>query len=201
VIGLRVRYQPFKIPTGAMQKTLLIGDHLWADNWAYDVRIPFLGKVLWVRREPQRGDVVTFLYPEERTRVFIKRVIGLPGETVAVRGKAVYIDGHLLKENYTYFGGGYGGEPVLEAAVAPEALPSLGEGEDEDESPSTHFGPALVPAGHLFVMGDNRDNSKDSRYWGFLSRADLRGQAARLYWSQDPRRGTIRFRRIGQRIE
>jgi signal peptidase I len=200
LVSLRLRYQPFRIPTGAMEKTLLIGDHLLADNWAYNIRLPLSSKTFIVRARPRRGDVITFRYPEDRTRVFVKRVIGLPGESVAVRGKAVYIDGTLLKEDRSYFGGAYGGDPVREAIDAPA---SLGEADDVDALGTglgRQFGPVVVPADSYFVLGDNRDNSKDSRYWGYLNRADILGQVTVIYWSWDAKQNAVRFARLGRMV-
>jgi signal peptidase I len=199
LVSLRLRFQPFKMPTGGMEKTLLIGDHFLADNWAYDIRVPFSPTVLYARRNPQRGDIITFRFPEDRTRVFIKRVIGLPNETVAVRGHAVYIDCQLLKDDpHAYFFDSRG-EPVQEQVVAPNDLPIDGDADSHDAV--QHFGPVTVPEGHVFVMGDNRDNSRDSRYWGFLPREDVLGRASFIYWSQDRDTGEARFGRLGRRIE
>jgi signal peptidase I len=120
-----------------------------------------------------------------------------------VRGKAVYIDGKLLKEDYTYFGGGYGGEPHQEMAVAPETLPADDpEGANADFSMGGgHFGPVVVPPDKLFVMGDNRDNSKDSRYWGFLPRDQVKGRALLVYWSYEAKRDEYGDRSVFQWIK
>jgi signal peptidase I len=181
--------QAFKIPTGSMQENLLIGDHLLVNKLLYSPSAGTWEDKLLAKRPIRRGDVIVFKYPEEPSRDFIKRTIGLPGETVAVRGRAVYVNGKLLKEDYTYFGGGYGGTPHNEAAVAPETLaagePSVAFA---DYQATLNLGPMVVPADQLFVMGDNRDNSKDSRYWGFLPRDQVKGRALLVYWSYEAKR-------------
>jgi signal peptidase I len=181
--------QAFKIPTGSMQENLLIGDHLLVNKLLYSPSAGTWEDKLLAKREIRRGDVIVFKYPEEPARDFIKRTIGLPGETVAVRGRAVYVNGKLLKEDYTYFGGGYGGTPHKETVEAPETLPADDPGDSHaDYSTTGRFGPTLVPADQLFVMGDNRDNSKDSRYWGFLPRDQVKGRALLVYWSYEAKR-------------
>jgi signal peptidase I len=154
--------QAFKIPTGSMENNLLIGDHLLVD-------------ALMGKKPIQRGHVVVFKYPEDPTRDFIKRVIGLPGETVEIRGKRVSIDGKPLDESYVHFL-----EPPLRPEDPEYGVRSDGRGDD--------YGPKTVPEGHLFVMGDNRDNSKDSRYWGFLPADQVKGRALMVYWSYEASR-------------
>jgi signal peptidase I len=158
------RYRAFKIPTRGMHPTLLAGDHLIAD------------KSEDARRSPARTDLIVFLFPEDRSRVFIKRVIGLPGERVEVRGRAVSINGVALEEPYAYFA-----EPDESAA-------------HED------WGPQTVPAGHLFVLGDNRQNSRDSRFWGYVPVGDVVAVPRLVYFSLDERSGGVRWSRIGHRV-
>jgi signal peptidase I len=194
--------QAFKIPTGSMEKNLLIGDHLLVNKLLYSPSAGAWEDALFAKREIRRGDVIVFKYPEEPARDFIKRTIGLPGETVAVRGKAVYINGKLLKESYTYFGGAYNNDPHPEMAVAPETLPPDDPAEVFPDYPSAgHFGPVVVPADKLFVMGDNRDNSKDSRYWGFLPRDQVKGRALLVYWSYEAKRDEYGDRSVFQWIK
>jgi signal peptidase I len=131
--------EAYKIPTGAMQPTIAIGDRLLAVKWAYGWREPVLGRVIFGARQPKRGELVVFRYPEDRTRAFLKRCIGLPGETVEIRDKKVFIDGKPLDEPYAQF---------LESAP-----------------PRDNWGPNGVPPDAYFVLGDNRDNSADSRFW------------------------------------
>jgi signal peptidase I len=165
----------FKIPTGGMEPTVLRGDWLLAVNWAYNPREPFFGHLLTAPRPPARGDIVTFPFPEDPTRTFMKRVIGLPGETVEVRGRTVYIDGEALVEPYVQF-------------IAP------------DDVQRSDWGPETIPTRSVFVLGDNRDNSRDSRFWGYVKREDVLGRAVVIYWSRDSETGGVRFDRIGRRL-
>jgi signal peptidase I len=162
--------QSFKAPAGSMEPTILIGDHLLAVNWAYGWRDPVFGRTFAGARSPQRGDLVVFRYPDDRSREFIKRCIALPGEVVEVRGRTVYIGGKALDEPYARF--------LTTPATEPE---------ETDERNA--WGPQLVPAGQYFVLGDNRDNSRDSRFFGFVPQDDLLGRASLVYWSYDAPRG------------
>jgi signal peptidase I len=161
--------QAFKIPTGSMENNLLIGDHLLVNKFVFGPTVTSLERWLLPVGRLRRGDVVVFKFPEQPERDFIKRVIGLPGETLEVRDKRVYIDGRPISEPYVHF---------LEPPEAPS---------DRHEVTSfdlrERFGPVKVPAGHVFVMGDNRDNSEDSRYWGFLPHQNIKGLALMVYWS------------------
>jgi signal peptidase I len=166
--------QAFKIPTGSMEKNLLIGDHLLVNKVVYSPSLGRFEDALLAKKPVRRGHVVVFKYPEDPSRDFIKRVVGLPGETVEIRGKRVYIDGEPLEESYVHF---------LAPPLRPED-PEYGlrEGRGDD------YGPTLVPPDKLFVLGDNRDNSKDSRYWGFLPRDQVKGRALMVYWSYEATR-------------
>ena len=161
--------EAFKIPTGAMKPTILIGDHLLVVKWAYGWRDPVLGRLISEVNRPKRGELLVFRFPEDRSRAFIKRCIGLPGETVEVRGTAVLVGGRPLKESYVQF---------LEAPFASDL-------ELEQADPGVSWGPQTVPADMYFVLGDNRDNSLDSRFWGFVPQEDLLGRAAVVYWSYE----------------
>jgi len=163
--------QAFKIPTGSMENNLLIGDHLLVNKFVYGPTAATLERGILPVRDVGRGDVVVFKYPEEPERDFIKRVIGLPGETLEVREKRVYINGQLLDEPYVHY-------------LEPPASPSAGA-ETTSFDLRERYGPVTVPAGHYFMMGDNRDNSQDSRYWGFLPREFIKGKALVIYWSYD----------------
>jgi len=146
--------QAFKIPSGSMLNTLQIGDHILVNKFLY-----------WFT-DPHRGDVIVFLYPEDESRDFIKRIIGLPGDTLEIRSRVVYINGKPLREPYVIFQGQGGfGNP---------------------HTPSENFGPLHVPEEKYFMMGDNRDSSMDSRAWGFLDRKKIRGKALIIYWSWRP---------------
>ena len=164
--------QAFKIPTGSMQPNLLIGDHLLVNKLVYSPSSGPLESKLLGKRPVERGHVVVFKYPEDATRDFIKRVIGLPGETVEIRDKTVFIDGTPLVEPYAHF---------IEQPLRPDD-PEYGlrSGAIRDG-----WGPQVVPLGQLLVLGDNRDNSRDSRYWGFLPRDQVKGRALLVYWSYE----------------
>ena len=168
ILALFVRtfiVQAFKIPTGSMENNLLIGDHLLVNKFVFAPTLTGAEDVLLPIDPIQRGDIIVFKYPEEPDRDFIKRVIGLPSETVEVRNKRVYINDQPLDE------------PYVKYLVPP------------DENGPSHFdvrvqyGPVIVPPGHYFMMGDNRDNSEDSRYWGFLPRDYVKGKALFVYFS------------------
>ncbi len=162
--------QAFKIPTGSMQPNLLIGDHLLVNKLVYAPSFGPLEDALLGKREVARGHVVVFKYPDEPARDFIKRVIGLPGELIEIREKTVYVDGKPLDEPYAHF---------IEQPLRPDD-PEYGQHGDRDS-----WGPQRVPPGQLFVMGDNRDNSRDSRFWGFLPRDQVKGRALLVYWSYE----------------
>jgi signal peptidase I len=167
--------QAFKIPTGSMETNLLIGDHLLVNKLVYSPSIGPLEDTLLGKKEVKRGHVVVFKFPEDPSRDFIKRVIGLPGETVEIRDKVVLINGQPLVEPYTHFL-----EPPLRRDDPEYGLHA--------ESIRDNWGPEVVPAGQLFVMGDNRDNSRDSRFWGFLPRDQVKGRALLVYWSYEANR-------------
>ncbi len=164
--------QAFKIPTGSMENNLLIGDHLLVNKVIYSPSFGWLEERILGKKPIRRGHVVIFKYPDEPDKDYVKRVIGLPGETVEIRDKAVSIDGKPLDEPYIRFD-----EPPLRPND-PEYGLRFGDRSDD-------FGPATVPQGALFVMGDNRDNSRDSRYWGFLPADQVKGRAVIVYWSYD----------------
>jgi signal peptidase I len=150
-----------------MENNLLIGDHLLVNKFVFG---PAAGaeRAVLPMRDIRRGDIVVFKYPDEPERDFIKRVIGLPGETLELRNKKVYVNGQPLDEPYVHF---------LEPAHHAQEVTSFDVRE--------RYGPVTVPAGQYFVMGDNRDNSQDSRYWGFLPRGYIKGKALMIYWSYD----------------
>jgi signal peptidase I len=168
--------QAFKIPTGSMETNLLIGDHLLVNKVVYSPSLGGFEDALLPKKPIQRGHVIVFKYPEDPPRDFIKRVVGLPGETVEIRNKQVFIDGKPLDEPYVHF---------LEPPLRPED-PEYGIRFDGGRGDD--YGPRTVPEGQLFVMGDNRDNSKDSRYWGYLPADQVKGRALMVYWSYEASR-------------
>jgi len=194
--------QAFKIPSGSMIPTLLVGDHLLVSKSSYDFvildnefHIPFgtgeesFLKMPWPAvsiqlSDPERGDIIVFRFPEDRSTDFIKRIIALPGETVEVRGRDIFIDGRQIQDDWGQHAGG---------------LPDPG-------CPKQYrFGPIKVPEGQYFVMGDNRDNSRDGRCWfggqgGFVPRKDILGRAFIIYWSWENYGWNVRWDRIGKLI-
>ena len=165
--------QAFKIPTGSMEENLLIGDHLLVNKFVYGPTGSNLEQRVLPIDTISRGDVIVFKYPVEPERDFIKRVIGVPGETVEVRERKVYINGTPLDEPYAHY-------------LLPASSSDYHEVTSFDVR--ERYGPVTVPANHYFVMGDNRDNSQDSRYWGFLPRELVKGKALVIYWSYESER-------------
>ncbi len=169
VLALVIRtfvVQAFKIPSGSMEDTLLIGDHILVNKLAYGLQIPYLDfrvQSFGLFGDPRRGDIIVFPFPRDPSRDFIKRVIGLPGDRVQVRHHRAYVNGEPLKEPYI----------KLDDRAAIQS------------SRYSDWGPEMVPPGKLFVMGDNRDNSADSRDWGFLDSEKVKGRAFMIYWSWD----------------
>ncbi len=177
VLALFIRtfvVQAFKIPTGSMENNLLIGDHLLVNKFVFGPTETRLERALLPIGTIKRRDIIVFKYPEEPDRDYIKRVIGLPGETVEVREKKVYINGKALDEPYVHFL-----QPPSATSEFHEVTPF-----DVRE----RYGPVTVPADHYFMMGDNRDNSQDSRYWGFLPRENIKGKSLVIYWSYEAER-------------
>ena len=172
--------QAFKIPSGSMIPTLQVGDHILVNKLSYGIRNPFWGSFLAYFKKPQRGDVVVFIFPEDRTKDFIKRVIGVEGDMVEIREKKIYINGKPLEDPHAHFEGD---------------APERGTFNVRDE-----YGPRQVPAHHIFVMGDNRDRSYDSRYWGYVDLDDVKGRAFLIYWSWDGTDRWVRWERIADLI-
>jgi signal peptidase I len=172
--------QAFKIPSGSMIPTLQIGDHILVNKLAYGIRIPIWGHYLMDFGKVQRGDVIVFIFPEDRSKDFIKRVTGVAGDTVEIRGKKIYINGQQMDDPHAHF---EGDDPQ-------NILPA-----SRDD-----YGPTKVPANHIFVMGDNRDRSYDSRFWGFVNLDDVRGKAFLIYWSWDGNDRWVRWERLANLI-
>lgn len=162
-------FQAFKIPTGSMIDTLLIGDHIVVNKFIYGAPGPGPLDALAPLREIRRGDIVVFRYPEDPQTDFVKRVIGLPDETIVIRDKGVLVDGVPVDEPYVLYD---------DPKIFPDA-----KGLPEQFRLRDQFGPYVVPRGEYFVMGDNRDRSNDSRYWGTVPRDLIKGRAFLVYWS------------------
>jgi len=194
--------QAFKIPTGSMRENLLIGDHLLVNKLVYSPSFGTLEDRIMGKRPIERGDVIVFKYPEQPDRDFIKRVIGLPGETVEVRNKRVFVNGKPLPEDVQLCSEAPDGSMTCEDADPAETGPykvyflhaALQPDDPEyglrSETVRERWGPRVVPEGHLLVLGDNRDNSRDSRYWAdpFLPRDQVKGRALIVYWSYEATR-------------
>ncbi len=214
--------EAFQIPSGSMIPTLDVGDHIFVSKFAYSIGIPFTNAKIATLGKPKRGDIIVFKYPPDQSIDYIKRVMGLPGETLQVRHNEVFIDGTPLAR-----------EQLNEPCLTNDSRDFDG---DEDRHPcevwlehlgnkshevhqepmrsmSSDFGPVKIPPGHYFAMGDNRDNSKDSRVWGFVPFDLIKGRALIIWWSRDPSRGglspsgivdwfeSIRWHRFFQHIE
>lgn len=180
--------QAFKIPSGSMEPTLLVGDYLLVNKFIYGYKFPLINKRVLTFKKPERGDVIVFKYPVDPDKDFIKRVVAVEGDTVEIRDKKLYINNQLFETPQAVYR-----DPV----IIPKEL-----------APRDNYGPVRVPKDSLFVMGDNRDSSLDSRFWGFVHLNDLRGKALIIYWSFDSNNDypiyrldkKIRFTRIGKLI-
>lgn len=168
--------QAFKIPSGSMIPTLLIGDHILVSKFIYGIKNPFTGAT-WIKiKQPQREDVVVFKYPMNPKQDFIKRVVGVAGDRIKIIDKKLFVNDTLLELRQTQHDD-------------PNILPG-------ELSPRDNFGPITIPPDSLFVMGDNRDNSHDSRFWKFVKLKEVKGKAFILYWSWDRENFSVRWRRI-----
>ena len=176
--------QAFTIPSGSMMDTLLVGDYILVNKFLFGPEVPLTDYRLPALRVPHRGDIIVFKYPQDEKRDFIKRIVATPGETVQVRGQQVLINGQPLDEPYVRRNPG---------ALSHTGSPSFCGYAYACE-------PLLVPHDSYFVMGDNRDNSQDSRYWGFVKRDKVKGKAFLIYWSWDSDRHWLRWWRLGRYI-
>jgi signal peptidase I len=153
----------YKIPSRSMVPTLLVGDHLLVNKFIYGIKIPILRKIIIPITDPKRGDIIVFIYPHDRSKDFIKRVIGVGGDTIEIKNKKIFINKKEYTDNY----GIYTDDMTYPASMQPR----------------DNFGPVVVPPNSVFVMGDNRDESADSRFWGFVDLKDVEGKALIIYWS------------------
>jgi signal peptidase I len=210
VVALFIRQfivEAFKIPSGSMIPTLKIGDHLLVNKFIYGPRIPFTDTRIFTIKTPQRGEIIVFKYPENEDKNFIKRVVGLPGDKIEVRSGVLYIDNQPVStaERGAYDGrdqGGAGGAPYFpKPRLLEEQLGAVKHNilYLRDQT-GYNFGPVLVPNDSVFVMGDNRDNSQDSRVWGFVRNDKILGKALIIYWSWDGGGRWLRWERIGNLI-
>ena len=180
VLALVIRtfiVQAFKIPSGSMLDTLLIGDRLLVTKFSYGIKIPFTNNYLMEGEDPTYGDIVVFEFPKNPSLDYIKRVVGLPGDVIEMRDKKLYRNGKAVMENYT-------------RNSEPNTIYPIRD----------NFGPFTVPEGEYFMLGDNRDNSEDSRFWGTVKKSAMHGKAWRIYWSSNGL-DDIRFNRMGSAIK
>jgi len=173
--------QAYKIPSGSMKPTLLIGDHILVSKFNYGIKLPLIRSTLLPIGTPKRGDIVVFIYPEDRSKDFIKRLIGVPGDTIEIRDKKILINGLPYKDEH----GVYVDHMIIPGSVQPR----------------DNFGPVTVPEKKLFVMGDNRDESYDSRFWGMVDQRDVLGKALIIYWSWNGEDRDVRWNRIGSLLK
>lgn len=170
----------YKIPSRSMVPTLLVGDHILVNKFIYGVKIPLLRTIMIPGREPKRGEIVVFIYPHDRSKDFIKRVIGVAGDKIEIRNKKIFINDKEYSDPY----GTYSDSMIYPASLQPR----------------DNFGPVTVPPKSIFVMGDNRDESLDSRFWGFVNLKDVEGKAFIIYWSWDYDQKILhglRYQRLG----
>lgn len=180
VLALFIRtfvVQAFKIPSGSMKPTLLVGDHILVNKFIYGIKIPFVDITLIPVKKPKQGDIVVFKFPEDPKKDFIKRVIGVEGDTIEIQNKKVYINNKQFEDPY----GNY---------LDPHIIPG-------EARPRDNLGPVTIPPDSLFVMGDNRDHSYDSRFWGFINLSAVKGKAFIIYWSWDKENTGVRWKRFG----
>jgi signal peptidase I len=196
--------EAFKIPTGSMEGTLLVGDFLLVNKAVYGAEIPGTGLHLPALKEPKRGDVVVFTPPHEPRKNYVKRLDGQPGDTLEMREKALVVNGVPSEEPYARFLDFRG--DARHPNMRWQASHLIAGPRDYHPSRDT-WGPLVVPAGSYFVLGDNRDNSEDSRYWGFVQREAIRGRPWFVYYSFDPAASdgppwlrAVRWDRIGHLI-
>ncbi len=194
--------EPFRIPSGSMMPTLLVGDLILVNKFTYGVRLPVAGTKILDVGEPERGDVVVFRYPQDPSLDYIKRVVGLPGDRVGYFNKTIYINGKPVaqEEIGRYVGIGSG----LASTGASHRLEKLGDTEHEiliETNQRAREGEFVVPEGEYFVMGDNRDKSNDSRFWGTVPEDHLVGKAFMIWMNWDSSAGGITWSRVGSSIE
>lgn len=166
ILALLIRtfvVQAFKIPSGSMEPTLLVGDHILVNKFLYGVKIPFIRNTIIPISKPQRGDVIVFIYPNDTSKDYIKRVIGLPGDRIEIFDRKININGTLYDDKHGVY-----------SEVRNGASPNMVK---------KRYRLEIVPENHLFVMGDNRDHSSDSRVWGFVPLKSVKGKAFIIYWS------------------
>ena len=179
--------QAFKIPSGSMKNTLLIGDYILVNKFVYGVKIPFTNITAIPIKAPKRGEIIVFKFPQDPSKDFIKRVVGIGGDTVEIKDKQVFINGELQEEEFSVHSDS---RIFNNARMYPQEMLNR-----------DNIGPVTIPEGKLFVMGDNRDESNDSRFWGFVDQSAVKGKAFVIYWSWDKNKKVgVRWNRLGDLI-
>lgn len=178
--------QAFKIPSGSMKNTLLIGDHILVNKFSYGVKLPVVNSTIIPVSQPNRGDIVVFKFPEDPKKDFIKRVVGVAGDSLEIRNKEVFVNGQRQSSDFAIF-------------LDPHVFPPQLQARD-------NMGPVTVPEHSIFVMGDNRDQSYDSRFWGFVDIDDVKGKAFMIYWSWNKENNDsfldyVRWNRLGMMLK
>ncbi|HEY8554833.1 MAG TPA: signal peptidase I [Burkholderiales bacterium] len=196
--------EPFRIPSGSMLPSLLVGDFILVNKFSYGIRLPIINTKILDLGSPERGDVAVFRFPRDESINYIKRVIGLPGDHIRYEGKRLYINGELVPQGQaTAYTVQHNGEVLYEAARMTERLGNVEHAILISPTPDHSSREFVVPPGHYFVMGDNRDHSNDSRYWGFVPEENLVGKAFLIWFSWDSTTADpwfwqrIAFERIG----
>ncbi len=197
--------EAFKIPSGSMIPTLTIGDHLLVNKFVYGPRIPFTDMRIFTGKEPKRGEIIVFKFPRDESKNFIKRVVGLPGDKIELKAGKLFINDELVR---TTSSGAYDGDdqrsgpPYYDKPLLfDEQLGAVKHHILYLHDQTGSYGPVLVPEDSVFVMGDNRDNSQDSRFWGFVKQNKILGRALIIYWSWDGDHGRwVRWERLGNLI-
>ena len=200
--------EAFKIPSGSMEKTLLVGDFLLVNKMVYGAEVPFTGKHLPAIRHPRRGDVIVFQWPVDPTKNFVKRLVGVPGDTLAMVDGVLSVNGVPQHERYV----SHTDPPEIDPTAADfewqkKYLVNTAQAASGPPPSRNNWGPLVVPKDEYFVLGDNRDNSLDSRYWQFVPDSLIRGRPMFVYYSYDPDSlnrmswlTRIRWTRIGERV-
>lgn len=160
-----------------MVPTLLVGDHILVNKFIYGIKIPLLRKTIIPVKQPKREDIVVFIYPNDRSKDFIKRVIGVSGDKIEIKNKEIFINDKKFEDSHGIFADNF---------ILPQS-----------NGPRDNYGPVTVPKNSIFVMGDNRDESLDSRFWGFVDLKDVEGKAFIIYWSWNHEERNLRWKRLG----
>ena len=173
--------QAFKIPSGSMKPTLLVGDHLLVNKFIYGIKIPYIDRIIIPIKKPKMGDIIVFKWPKDESKDFIKRVIGVEGDVIEIIVDRLYVNSEEITSKYI---GTFNDDDYPRAAEEyEETLGDVKHDILDQEKRYETYGPVTVPKDSVFVMGDNRDNSEDSRYWGFVTLNKIKGKALIIYWS------------------